>query len=162
MTSLTAFTDQVEIYTKNASDQLKTTYNRLTAPDAIRLIVIVGGYALLRPYLVRLGGRFQARDHERVLHPNEPSSMTTTSPNLKKGKVRTPEAPDSESEGGGQKGADWGKKARRRQRQKIRGALEAEEKRRKEDEDVEGDKDIEEYLIEGEEWLVDTIVGRGG
>ncbi|MCJ1473257.1 hypothetical protein MMC13_001908 [Lambiella insularis] len=162
MTSLTAFTDQVDIYTKTVSDQLRSTYNRLTAPDAIRLIVIVGGYALLRPYLVKLGGRFQAKDHERVLHPEESSSMAATSSRSQRSSAQPLEDTDSESEEEGKKGTDWGKKARRRQRHKVRGALEIEEKRRKEEEEAASDRDIEDYLIEGENWLVEKITEREG
>jgi len=159
MTSLTAFTDQFDIYAKNVGDQLKNTYKRLTAPDYIRLIVIVGAYALLRPYLVQLGGRFQAKDHERELDANEINSMAATDSKSLKGKVHVPEDTDSESENEAKKGTDWGKKARRRQRKMVRDLLAADEKRMKEDEEALSDKEIEEFLLEDENWLVETITG---
>ncbi|MCJ1290222.1 hypothetical protein MMC34_001758 [Xylographa carneopallida] len=159
MTSLTAFTDQFDIYTKNVGDQLKSTFKRLTAPDYIRLIVIVGAYALLRPHLVQLGARFQAKDHERELDPNETRPTAAVDSKSLKGKVHVPEDTDSESAEESKKGTDWGKKARRQQRQMVRDLLAADEKRMQEDEEALSDKEIEEFLVEDENWLVETIIG---
>ncbi|MCJ1322474.1 hypothetical protein MMC15_007823 [Xylographa vitiligo] len=159
MTSFTALTDQFDMYTKHVGDQLQSTFKRLATPDYIRLIVIVGAYALLRPYLVQLGGRFQAKDHERELDPNEISSIAATDSKSLKGKVHVPENTDSESEEESKKGTDWGKKARRRQRRMVRDLLAADEKRMKEDEEALSDKEIEEFLLEDENWLVETITG---
>ena len=159
MTSLTAFTDQFDIYAKNFGDQLKSTYKRLTAPEYIRLIIIVGAYAFLRPHLIQLGARFQAKDHERELDPNEINSMAATESTSFKDKVHVPEDTDSESEDEARKGTDWGKKARRRQRKMVRDLLAADEKRMKEDEETISDKEIEEFLLEDENWLVEKITG---
>lgn len=134
-------------YAANIRSQVSYSYHRLGAQDYIRLIAIVGAYCLLRPYLLKLGARFQAKDHERELDPDEMASAEATSVNSLRGKVHVPEDTDSESDEEGRKGTDWGKKARRRQRRVLRGILEAEEKRRREEEEAESDKEIEEFLV---------------
>lgn len=127
----------------------------MTIQDYLRLVIIVGGYALLRPYLIQLGGKFQAKDHERELSEHETSSMAAMSPNSLRGQVTVPEDTDDdeeENEDGEHSGreqsrdADWGRRARRRQREMIRKMLEAEERARAEEGD-DSDKEIEEFLV---------------
>ena len=98
---------------------------------------------------MKLGAKIQAKEHEKILDPDEmETAKAAISPNSLRGMVEVPE--DSESEGDGEEGtktgADWGKKARRRQRQMVRKILDAEEKLRREQEEDEDDKDIMEYL----------------
>lgn len=128
--------------------QAAESTRNLTPKDYIRLLAIVGGYSLLRPYLVRLGGRFQASDHEREINDSEILSSgdkAIISPNLLRGQI--PEDSDEEEEEEGDKGVvSWGRKARRRQRGLVRKIVEAEEKRRREEEEADSDKEIEEFL----------------
>lgn len=128
--------------------QAAQSTRNLTPKDYIRLLAIVGGYCLLRPYLVRLGGRFQASDHEREIDDCEILSSGDKgiiSPNLLRGQI--PEDSDEEEEEEGDKGVvSWGRKARRRQRGLVRKIVEAEEKRRREEEEADSDKEIEEFL----------------
>lgn len=128
--------------------QAAESTRNLTPKDYIRLLAIVGGYCLLRPYLVRLGGRFQASDHEREIDDSEILSSGDKgiiSPNLLRGQI--PEDSDEEEEEEGDKGVvSWGRKARRRQRGLVRKIVEAEEKRRREEEEADSDKEIEEFL----------------
>lgn len=102
---------------------------------------------LLRPYLIKLGGRSQMKVHEQ----EAAEAVPALSPNDLRGQVTIPEdSSDSEDEAtssGAQ--ADWGKKARRRQRHMIKRLLEVEEKRLEESKEEEEDKDIEEFLIKG-------------
>ena len=106
----------------------------------IRLVVIIGAYALLRPYIMKIGAKLQERQHERdameellpaEIHPNE----------LRTGKkfaIPGVEESDSEEEEAAKPG-QWGKTARVRQRKFIRNKLEEEEKRlmaEQEDEDL--------------------------
>src|SRR5579862_2276125 len=104
---------------RNVSDSV----SQLSLRDYIRIVIILGGYALLRPYLLKLGGRFQARDHERKLDLKEVSSDTAMPANSLRGQVHVPEDTDEE-EGGSGTGAEWGRMARRRQREMIRKILE--------------------------------------
>jgi len=148
MSGLLAYVaDQFSEYSSSLRSQVNYTYHRLTVKDYIQLVIIVGAYGLLRPYLIKLGAKFQAKDHERELDPDEMSSAAATSINSLRGKVHVPEDTDSESEAEGKKETDWGKKARRRQRKMIREILEAEEKKLRELDENESDKDIEEFLV---------------
>lgn len=104
---------------------------------------------LLRPYIIKLGGQSQMKVHEQ----EAAEAVPALSPNDLRGQVTIPEdSSDSEDEAGGTTSgaqADWGKKARRRQRHMIKRLLEVEEKRLEESKEEEEDKDIEEFLIKG-------------
>ena len=105
---------------------------------------------LLRPYLLKLGGKAQMNSHEEEAARAEAEAQAKISPNQLRGqKVEIPEDTDSEDDGapGEATGADWGKRARRRQRQMIKKLLEEEERRLIETKEMEEDKDIEEFLI---------------
>ncbi|KAI9809763.1 MAG: hypothetical protein M1825_000196 [Sarcosagium campestre] len=142
-----------QIWADNARNNLGNTVRSLTPVDYIRLVAIVGGYALLRPYLIRLGGRFQAKDHEREIVDSqgllasggEGDGGSQGKAGLN-GQVGVPEDTDDEDDDDPAHTTNWGRTARRRQRKMIKKILEAEEtKLRKEQEDEE-DKDIEEFL----------------
>ena len=136
-------TEYLQTWAENLQRNVSNSVSQLSIKDYIRMVIILGGYALLRPYLLKLAGRFQARDHERELDPNELSSDAAMSASSLRGQVQVPEDTDEEEEGSGT-GADWGRAARHRQREMIRKILEAEEKKAEEAED--SDKDIEEFL----------------
>lgn len=110
-------------------------------------MAIVCGYCLLRPYLVKLGGRFQASDHDRELdETDETVSPAAISPNSLRGQIDVTNNSDSEDGTQGDTNTSWGKGARRRQRKMIKEIVEAEEKRRAEEEMADSDKEIEEFL----------------
>lgn len=120
----------------------------------IRVVIVVGTYMLLRPYLLKLGGKAQMRQHESeaaaAAEEAEAKAKAKMSPNELRGhKIQIPEDSDnSEDEGEAQaSSADWGKKARRRQRTMVKKILEAEEQRLRELQEDEEDKDIEEFLM---------------
>jgi hypothetical protein len=118
------------------------SFSKLTAQDYIRLVVIIGAYCLLRPYILKFGGRYQMKDHARPMAENEPSSGAAMNPNNLRGMVNVPEDTDSEEEiQVDRKG--WGGKARRRQRQFIRRLIEEEEKKAAAED---SDEDIKEFL----------------
>ena len=163
MASSTSPLDDLQTYISHLLSRVSASFNgslsslsTLSLQDYIRLIAIIGGYCLLRPYLLKLSGRFQARDHERKLDADEASSAAAVNPNARGGKkskdgllgqVEIPEDSDSEDEQGGT-GADWGKGARRRQRAMLRKLLDEEEERKVEEEEGKEDKDIEEFLVD--------------
>ncbi|MCJ1304228.1 hypothetical protein MMC08_007040 [Hypocenomyce scalaris] len=154
---------KLHIFATNFNHHLSTSVSNLTLKDYIHLVIILGAYCLLRPYLLQLAGRFQAADHDRELDGNETSSAAAVSPNSLRGLVSVPQDSSDEGEEGGDgdgndgekvgtgwgTGADWGKKARRRQRVMIRKILEAEEtlEREEGEEETESDVEIEELLV---------------
>ena len=141
---------QLQIYKANFTTQVNSVFTRITPKDIIRLVIIAGAYCLLRPYLIKLGARFQARDHEREIDQDEIQAMRK-SEGYNKGslqsRVEIPDDTDGESgEEGSGTGLDWGKKARRRQRRVMRQLLEAEEQRRMDEEEAESDKELEQWM----------------
>ncbi|MCJ1375656.1 hypothetical protein MMC20_006893 [Loxospora ochrophaea] len=143
---MASISEQLSTYRHNLQQNLGQSLDRLALKDYIRLTAIVGAYCLLRPYLLKLGARFQAKDHERDVDPDELSSAAAMSPNTLRGQVTVPEDSESEEDMAVGTGANWGKKARRRQRQMVRKIVEAEEKLRAEEAQEDSDKDIEEFL----------------
>jgi hypothetical protein len=149
--------------------QLNTWYNNftrnaihmwddMTLLKYIRLVAIVGAYALLRPYLMKWGEKLQAKELEKELDPYEMATANgkhgegKISPNQLRGaggKVVELEGSDSEEEGEGT-AADvkWGKKARERQRAVVKKILADEEEVRRQLQEDDEDKDIQEYLVD--------------
>jgi len=134
----------------NFTTNTAKSFATMTAKDWIRIVIIVGTYSLIRPYILKLGAKAQNRAHEKdaldtggaEVHPNELRSG-------KKFKIPgVADTDDEDEEEEGEKVADWGKKARVRQRKFIRGALEKEEKRLADELEAESDKEIEEFLVE--------------
>jgi len=144
----------LEYFYNNFTRNAVALWSDTTAKQWIRVIVIVGGYLLLRPYLEKLAAKMQGLQHEKELDPEE-MSRAKMSPNQLRGAKGLPsDLKDSESEGEADAegtGANWGKKARKRQRQQVKRVLEADERRRLEAQGEEDDKDIMEYLVDYEE-----------
>lgn len=99
---------------------------------------------------MKLGGRFQSSDHDRELDDDtEVMSPSAISPNTLRGHVDAAAVhndSDSEDEEGASTAPSWGKGARRRQREMLRGIVEEEERRKAEEEEADSDKEIEQFL----------------
>lgn len=142
---------------KRFTTNIQSTFSNLTPEKWIRLVIIVGAYMLLRPFLMKLGEKLQMRAHGKDSE-EDTTAKAAISPNQLRGQVQIPEdssdEDDDDEEGGAAglagrtSGADWGKKARRRQRAVIRKLLEAEERKLQESKEEEEDKDIEEFLVQ--------------
>jgi len=164
--------DQLIAFGEMIVNQLLTWYNNftrniihmwdgMTLLKYIRLIAIVGAYALLRPYLMKWGEKLQAKQHEKELDPYEMATADTkdkgkgmVSPNDLRGVGLTGAGGkvvelDSESEEE-TTGSDvkWGKKARKRQRTVVKKILANEEEVRRQLQEDDEDKDIQEYLVD--------------
>ena len=117
----------------------------------IRLVMIVGTYCLIRPYLVKMAGRHQQKQHELAnkASSEEADAAASIHPNeLRTGKkMAIPGVADDSDEEVDERGADWGKKARVRQRKFIRKAMEAQEKKLADEQEAESDKEIEDLLV---------------
>lgn len=142
-----------ERFTRN----LKASFDGMAPEKWIRLVIIVGTYMLLRPYLLKLGGKQQMKQHEKekAEAAAEAEAKAKMSPNELRGhKIQIPEESDeSDAEGEGETKAqstatEWGKKARRRQRTMVKKILEAEEKRLQDLQEDDEDKDIQEFLTD--------------
>ncbi|KAH6987482.1 trafficking PGA2-domain-containing protein [Ilyonectria sp. MPI-CAGE-AT-0026] len=126
----------------NASNNLADGFNKMDTKSWIRLIVIVGGYMLLRPYVLKLAGKVAVKKMEDQEEKEKEAAKAKISANELRGEIVEDVEIDAAGDGSG---ADWGQKARVRQRVMLKNMLEAEELRRQEEED---DKDIEEFLVD--------------
>lgn len=113
---------------------------RLPRANSVRLLVIIGVYCLIRPYLLSWGNIKQTAADEKALDEDEEedSSAAAESQN-----ASNPPGETSKSSGN-DKGATWGEKARARQKRPTRDLIEGSEEPAGVDE--ESDKEIEEFL----------------
>ncbi|KAI5804178.1 protein trafficking Pga2 [Peziza echinospora] len=119
---------------------LGRTYN---VHEVIRIIAIIGAYALLRPYLLKLSEKFQERDHARPLNASAEHNSPAATGGSQSSTLKSIGDDDAESDG---EDMSWGAKARRRARDERRQRkflMEEEERARAEEE---SDEDIAEYL----------------
>ena len=117
----------------------------------IRLVVVVGAYLLIRPYLVKGGAYMQERQHDKVIAADKKREKDARlSPNDLRGQANVPVHTDSEEEGQAS-GLNWGVSARKRQKRELRKQLDADEKLKLDIEGEKDDKDIMEYLVDYEE-----------
>lgn len=123
----------------NASNNLSKTFNDISVHGWIRLIMIVGGYLLLRPWLMKASSKLGVKEMEK--QEAKDKAKAKMSPNELRG--QGPDEEEDEEEDAAATGADWGQKARIRQREVLKRLIEAEEKRREEEDDL---KDIEDLL----------------
>lgn len=142
------------VYTRTSTN-LDATFKNMTPKQWIRLVIIVGAYCLLRPYILKMAGKHQEKQLEKAQQQDE-AAKAEISPNQLRGQIDIPEDSDDDEDGaaegaGGEKAqasaSDWGKKARKRQRHMIKKLLDAEEKRLRDLQEDEEDKDIEQYLV---------------
>ena len=118
---------------------------------AIRLVVVVGAYLLIRPYLVKGGAKLQEKQHEKVYAADKKREKEALlSANSLRGQIEVPEDTDSEKEGQAS-GVNWGGKARKKQRKTIKKILEADEKMRLDADGAKDDEDIMDLLVDYEE-----------
>ncbi|CAM1508357.1 Fc.00g052050.m01.CDS01 [Cosmosporella sp. VM-42] len=132
------FTAQFLQYGANASNNLQDTFTNMTTKHWIRLIMIVGGYMLLRPYLMKLGTHLGVKQMEK----QEAKEKEIVKAKISANELRGLPADASDDEGESTAG-DWGQKARVRQREVLKQLVEAEEKRLEDEDEL---KEIEDLL----------------
>ncbi|ETS79670.1 hypothetical protein PFICI_09523 [Pestalotiopsis fici W106-1] len=130
------------------TSNLTASFSTMTIKHWIRLVMIVGTYMLVRPYIIKFSAKYQQKQFEKA---HEEDAAAAISPNQLRGQVDIPEdsdddeVPDPEATAASTS-ADWGKKARKRQRVMLKKLIDAEEQRLQELQEDEEDKDIEQYL----------------
>ncbi|KAK6202218.1 hypothetical protein LQW54_008930 [Pestalotiopsis sp. IQ-011] len=138
-------TTAVERFTTN----LTASFSTMTIKHWIRLVMIVGTYLLVRPYIIKFSSKYQQKQFEKAHAEDE--AAAAISPNQLRGQVDIPEDSDDDEPAepeatAATTSADWGKKARKRQRVMLKKLIDAEEQRLLELQEDEEDKDIEQYL----------------
>ncbi|KAI0810532.1 protein trafficking Pga2 [Xylaria sp. FL0064] len=140
-----SFWGLISLISDRMTTNVSASITNMTMQQWIRLVAIVGAYALLRPYIIKFGAKHQEKQFEKAQQ-----ETAEISPNQLRGELGIPDESDEDEDDIGQgesTGADWGKNARKRQRKMIKQLLDAEEKRLQETLDEQEDKDIEEFLI---------------
>ncbi|KAF2143222.1 uncharacterized protein K452DRAFT_225158 [Aplosporella prunicola CBS 121167] len=145
----------------NLSTQTSKAFNNLGPKDYIRLVVIIGGYLLLRQWLVKLGAHRQLKQLEhqdaeakrqaRAEELADANDLRVGAKKSRKPKIALPgvdsDDDDSSEEESAVRPGEWGRAARLRQRKFVRDALEKHEQKLQAEAEAESDKDIEEFLI---------------
>lgn len=135
------FIMQLAQYGQNASNNLQGTVKSMSPQSWLRLIAVVGGYMMMRPYIMKWASK---RAVEGMEEADEREKAAMSANEFRGVKEKLIEQED-EDKGDGTS-SDWGQKARVRQRQVLKQMLEAEEERRAQD--AEDDEDIKEFLID--------------
>jgi len=151
-------------YAESVFTNVTSTLDGMDARNWIRLVIVIGAYFLVRPWVVKFGEYVQEKEHEKeIVTQEELEIMAGGKPRLTPNDIRGPTALPEDSgsdEEGAATGPDWGKKARRRQRHVLKRILEQEEELRREQQADDEDKDIQEFLES--DVLVDYKEGEDG
>lgn len=113
---------------------------RLPRKSSIRLLIIIGVYCLIRPYLLKWSGVKQTTDYEKAIDEDETEDSSAAN--------ESQDAPDASrgvsGTSGNEKEVTWGEKARQRQERPIQELVEGHEAASSGD--AESDKEIEDFL----------------
>jgi Protein trafficking PGA2 len=150
-----------QVYVTRAAGNLQSTFSRPGWIGYLRLVIAVCTYCLIRPYIIKLGGRFQAKDHEReleMLSPEEEAKLQLKVKQLQLGpneaamlRQRVIEQLQNEEDGEVREdgsGTQWGLAAKKRAAEAQEKAMQTQEKRELEDDEAEDMKDIQQFLVD--------------
>jgi Protein trafficking PGA2 len=111
-----------------------SSFNRMTAKNWLRLVIIVCTYCLIRPYILKLGAKVQESYLEKEAKESDEKWAAMHPNDLRAGGRKNVDIPGVESEDEGEDGmnevvvkGEWGRKARVRQRKIVRKAMEIHE-----------------------------------
>ncbi|POS83851.1 hypothetical protein EPUL_005328 [Erysiphe pulchra] len=118
--------------------------------DYIRIIVIVGAYLLIRPYLLKFAAKIQAKEYvKRNSEKNKQFETVKISPNDLRDGGQT-KANEAESVGT-TSGAGWGDNAKKRQKNSETKSLKQQEQQIPDVNNEKKDVNILDYLVDYEE-----------
>jgi flagellar biosynthesis/type III secretory pathway M-ring protein FliF/YscJ len=151
--------DYVVYFLKRFIYNVTHAFTNMNSYRWIRLVTVVCAYFLIRPLFVKIGKKIQDRQlaKQRAADAAGVAAKAKISPNA----LRGLEDPADEQESGEDEeeqeadkttsGAEWGKKARKRQRQMLKKIEEQEAKVLEDPSFGPGDKDILERLVDYKE-----------
>ncbi|KAL7925395.1 trafficking PGA2 domain-containing protein [Trichoderma austrokoningii] len=135
---------QLSQFGQNASNNIQRSFTDMSTQGWLRLIMVVCTYLLIRPHIIKYSTKHAVKKLEEQDVKDKKfaeEQVTKMSPNDLRGLGSVEEDIDADEGADGTK-ANWGSKARVRQRKALRKILEAEEKRRYEEESDEDVKDL--------------------
>ena len=132
--------ESIWLRTQEALEYVEEHIIRLPRANSIRLLVIIGVYCLIRPYLLKWGGIKQKVEDEKALDEDEAEdrSAANESQNVSNTPGETIKTSSND------KGATWGEKARARQRRPIQELVEGSDE--PSGADAGSDQEIEDFL----------------
>lgn len=146
--------DILKFWGNNLRTNFRNMFLNTSTEQYLQLVIIVGAYLLIRPYLLKYAEKTQAKQYEKELKNGESNTAKAKiSPNSLRGKVEVPDDTDEEDDNE-TSGANWGKKARRRQRKYVKKILSEEEQRLEEEDRLA--KEIEDALDEDIKELLES------
>lgn len=137
--------DFVLFYLKNFWRNATHMFDGMEWTRWLRLVAIIGAYVLIRPYLERYAAKYQEKQYAKIDKDHdikEAQARAAMSANELRGGPRVVEV--DEDEAAGTTGADWGKAAKKKQKQTKKVA--AEKAKQEEDEDSWSDPDVSDLL----------------
>lgn len=135
---------QLSQFGQNASNNIQKSFTDMSTQGWLRLIMVVCTYLLIRPHIIKYSTKHAVKKlEEQDVKDKEfaKEQVAKMSPNDLRGLGAVEEDVDADEGADGSK-ADWGSKARVRQRKVLRKILEAEEQRRYEEESDEDVRDL--------------------
>lgn len=132
--------ETIWIRAQEALEYVEEHIIRLPRANSIRLLVIIGVYCLIRPYLLNWGGIKQKAEDEKALDEDEDEDSSAA--NEAQNASNTPS--ETLKSSSNDKGATWGEKARARQKRPIRELVEGSDE--PSGADAGSDQEIEEFL----------------
>jgi hypothetical protein len=139
------------IWGNNFKNNLTGMWTGMDTTRWIRLIAVVGFYLLFRDYVVKFAEKKQAKEHKKAMESTEAKISANALRGASGKKVSFEESGDETEEAAKASGPDWGKKARKRQKQVVKKLQEAQEDRLREEQEDEEVKDIMDLLVDYEE-----------
>ncbi|KKP04017.1 hypothetical protein THAR02_03868 [Trichoderma harzianum] len=146
LNSLGSVVSSLSQYGQNASNNLQKSFTDISTHGWLRLVMIVCTYLLIRPHILKYSTKHAVRTLEKQDEQDKAAAkeaVAKMSPNELRGLNAGAEIDVDADEHADGTSADWGSKARVRQRKMLRKMLEAEERRRYEEE---SDEDIRDLL----------------
>ena len=113
---------------------------KLPRENSIRLLIIIGVYCLIRPYILKLGGIKAQAEEEKALDEDETSDDMAATESQEASNVSA----KTSNASGNDKDATWGEKARARQKRSVRDLVEGTDE--PSGVEADSDKEIEDFL----------------
>ncbi|KAM0446126.1 hypothetical protein ACHAPV_006458 [Trichoderma viride] len=136
---------QLSQFGQNASNNVQKSFSDMSTQGWLRLLMVVCTYLLIRPYIINYSTKHAVKKLEEQDVKDKKfaeEQVAKMSPNDLRGLSAVEEEDVDADEGADGSKANWGSKARVRQRKVLRKILEAEEQRRYEEESDEDIKDL--------------------
>lgn len=130
--------EKLQTWLRDAHSYTEENIVRLPSRNTIRLLVIIGVYCLIRPFLLKGAGVKQGQDYEKLLKEGNDSSAATETPSASEEAIDLSKTGDSDRD-------DKAERPTRMRHQPLQEILEGKD-RPATGAEADSDKEIEEFL----------------